>query len=202
MSEILENLFGSRAKTRLLRFFLLNPGKEFQFDDIVKRNMITRSIARKELHSLCKIKVILQRSKKGIKTYVMNVNFSFYPELRNLFVKSNIYPQCKSLGKVKNIGEVKLALISGTFLNYPKSKVDMVLVADNVSRVKLRNLMNGLEVEIGKEISYVLMGSDELKYRINMMDRFLMSFLEGPHDEIVNKVPGLKNFVSRSSGSR
>lgn len=197
MSETLDILFGSRTKTRLLRFFLLNPDREYALDDIIRKNMISKPDGVKELSSLERIKFIIKRRRAGKRFFMLNSQFSFYPELRGLIVKSNIYPQSNSLGKIKNIGDVKLALVSGTFLNYPKSKVDLLVVADNVSRVRLKNVMNNLEAEIGKEVSYALMTSEELKYRMNMMDRFLMGFLEGPHDEIINKVPILKRFTAR-----
>jgi len=40
MSEILENLFGSKSKTRLLRFFMQNPEQEYLQSEIAKRNML------------------------------------------------------------------------------------------------------------------------------------------------------------------
>lgn len=196
MSQILEILFGSRTKARLLRFFLQNPETEFTLAETAKKNLVNKGAARKELNVLKNIRFVLERMKKGKKHYLLNRNFPFYPELRSLIVKSNIYPQCRSLGKVKSIGEVKLALASGTFLNYPRSKADFLIVANHVSRSKLGNLIKNLEAEIGKEISYVLMDNDEFQYRLNMMDRFLLGFLEGPHDEIVNKLPKLKRFIA------
>lgn len=196
MSEILEVLFGSKVKARLLRFFLQNPDNEYPLGEITKKNLINKFQAKKEIHNLTGIKFIIERTKSGKKFYILNRSFPFYPELRSLIIKSNIYPQCKSLGKVKNIGEVKLAVASGIFLNYPRSKADMVLVANNVSRGKLKNLMKNMEAEIGKEISYVLMNNDEFKYRLNMMDRFLLDFLEGPHNEIINKIPRLRQFIA------
>ena len=196
MSIILETLFGSKTKTRLLRFFLHNPDQEFSISEIVKRNLTSKSQTRKELIILKKIGFLVERTKKGKKIYYLNMNFPFYPELKNLIVKSNIYPQCKSLGKVSSIGDVKLALISGIFLNYPKSKADFLIVANHVSRAKLNNLVKNLEAEIGKEVSYVMMSSEEFKYRMDMMDRFLMDFMEGPHDEIINKIPKLKRFIA------
>jgi len=57
-------------------------------------------------------------------------------------------------------------------------------------------LVKNLEAEIGREVSYVMMSSEEFKYRMDMMDRFLMDFMEGPHDEIINKIPKLKRFIS------
>jgi len=196
MSEILENLFGSRSKTRLLRFFLQNPEQEYDMSEIAKRNMLKPSIVRPELENLRKIKFVIRRTKHGKNSYVLNQNFAFYPELKNLVSKDNIYPQSKSLSKVKDIGNIKLAAISGAFINYHKSKVDMILVGDGVSRAKLRNLMNSLEAEIGKEVDFVIMNGEEFKYRLNMLDKFILEFLEGPHEEVINKITGLRRFIA------
>ncbi len=197
MSEILENLFGSREKARLLRFFLQNPEKEFQFQEIINKTMLRSLATRKELNVLLKIKFVLLRKKKNKILYVLNQNFDFYPELKNLIAKSNVYPQCKSLDKVEKIGNMKYAAISGVFINYHKSRADMILVVEDVSRSKLKSLMKNLEAEIGKEINFVLMNLEEFKYRLNMLDKFLLEFFEGPHEELVNKIPGLKQFIAK-----
>jgi hypothetical protein len=196
MSELLESLFGSKERARLLRFFLQNPETMFEFSEIVKKNMLQRGKTKSELANLLKIKFIIKRVKKGRASYQINANFSFYPELKNLIVKSNVYPQCKSLARLSQIGNMKLAAISGVFLNYDKSKADMILVGDNISKARLKNLMNTLEAEIGKEISFVLMNMDEFKYRLNMLDKFVLEFLEGPHEEVINKISGLKRFIA------
>jgi hypothetical protein len=57
--------------------------------------------------------------------------------------------------------------------------------------------MSSLESEIGKEISFVLMTMEEFKYRLNMLDKFILEFLEGPHEEIINKISGLKRFIAQ-----
>ncbi|MEK7598414.1 MAG: hypothetical protein AAB487_01625 [Patescibacteria group bacterium] len=196
MSEILENLFGSKSKSRLLRFFLQNPEHEYALQEIAKRNMLKTSAVRGELENLRKIRFILKRRKKGKNSYLLNQKFAFYPELKNLISKDNIYPQSKSLSRVKDIGNIKLAAISGAFINYHKSKADMILVGDGISRAKLKNLMNGLEAEIGKEIDFVLMSGEEFKYRLNMLDKFILEFLEGPHEEIINKISGLRRLIT------
>jgi hypothetical protein len=195
MSDVLENLFGSRERARLLRFFLQNPDQNFDFDEIIKKNMIRRSKTKSELNNLYKIKFIFKKSKQGKIFYQLNQNFNFYPELKNLVAKANVYPQCQSLGKIGKLGNMKFAAISGVFINYPKSKADMILVGDGTSKARLKNLMNSLEAEIGKEINFVLMTMDEFKYRLNMLDKFILEFLEGPHEELINKVSGLRQFI-------
>ena len=196
MAEILEFLFGSKVKARLLRFFLMNPEQEFNMGEVSDKNMFKGTQARRAINEFKRNKFILERKKNGPKCYILNQKFPFLIELKGLFVKSNIYPQCSSLDKLRTIGDVKLALISGIFLNCAKSKADMVLVVNNVNRSKLKNLMASIEAEVGREISYVLMNSEEFKYRLDMLDRFLLDFLEGPHDELINKIPRLKLFIS------
>lgn len=197
MSEILEQLFGSRERARLLRFFLQNPDHQYEFGDIIRKNMIKSNPAKHELLSLVNMKFAIKRTKKGKNYYELNQEFNFYPELKNLVAKSNVYPQCKSLGKISGLGSVKLAVISGVFISYPKSKADMIIVGDGISKAKLKNLMGSLEAEIGKEINFVLMTMDEFKYRLNMLDKFVLEFLEGPHEEIINKITGLKQFIAK-----
>jgi hypothetical protein len=158
--------------------------------------MLRNSKVKSELLNLFKIKFVLIHVRKGTKYYTLNQDFVFYPELKNLIAKDNIYPQSKSLKRIKDIGNVKLALISGAFINYHKSKADMILVADDISRSKLKNLMNNLEAEIGKEVDFAMMTGEEFKYRLNMLDKFILEFLEGPHEEVINKITGLRQFIA------
>jgi hypothetical protein len=197
MSEVLESLFGSKERARLLRFFLQNPELAFEAEEVIKKNMVNSARAKVELNSLAEIKFVLKRKKKGKYTYQLNQCFNFYPELKNLIAKSNVYPQCKSLERVGKIGNIKLAVISGVFINYAKSKADMIIVGDAVSHAKLKNLMEILEAEIGREINFVLMTMDEFKYRLNMLDKFVLEFLEGPHEEVINKITGLRQFIAK-----
>jgi hypothetical protein len=175
---------------------LLNSDKEYTIKEVALKNMIPVVATRKEIGDLKKIKFVSEHTRKGVKYYMLDQTFHFYLELKNLFARSTFSPQFKSLSRIKNIGDVKLVLLSGIFINYPKSKVDMILVVNNVSRAKLKNLMSGLEAEVGKEISFVMMNSDEFKYRLDMLDRFLLDFMEETHIAFIDKIPGLKRFIA------
>ncbi len=159
--------------------------------------MLKGAKIRREIEMLVRVKFIIKNTQKGKYYYRLNQDFDFYPELKNLIAKSNTSPQCKSLEKIGNIGNVKLAVISGVFINYHKSKADMIIVGDDIGKAKLKNLMSSLEAEIGKEISFVLMTMDEFKYRLNMLDKFVLEFLEGPNEEVINKIIGLKQFIAK-----
>lgn len=197
MPEIFSQLFESRVKARLIKFFMLNDKHEYSQQEVVQKNKMSSVQITKELNRFEKMKMIVVRAKKGKRFFQTNTGFIFYPELKNLVVKSNTMPECRSLSQIKNLGKVRLALISGVFLNYPKGRADLLLVGDEMSRAKLKHLLENLEAEVGKEINYSFMSSDEFKYRTDMLDKFIMEFLEGPYEEIICKVPNLKEIANR-----
>lgn len=193
---ILETMFGSKVRARVIRFFLLNSDKEYSSAEVSEKTMLPRTEVSRELIRLEKIKFVTEKSRAKKKVFVINPEFPFHSELQSLVSKLGVRAQSQVFRKLKLIGEVKLILISGLFLNYPKSKADMILVVNNVNRAKLKHALAHLEAEVGREISFMLMGSEELQYRLNMLDRFLIEFLEGPYEEVVNRVPELKRFIA------
>jgi hypothetical protein len=196
MIDIFETLFGSKAKVRMLRLFLLNAEKEFSAEEIAEKTLLRKAESTRELHQFVKIKLVHERTRKGKKVYATNPNFPFFVELHGLFAKSDVDVQSKAFQKLSGVGEVRLVLVSGVFINYAKSKADMILVVNSLNRTKLKAAMSYLEAEVGRDVRFVLMNSEELQYRLNMMDRFLMEFFEHPHREVINKVPEIKRFVS------
>lgn len=191
MRESIELLFGSKARWRLIKFFLLNEHKEYTIKDLALKNKLDVKDITPILGQLVKARLLDLKQKKKSKVYCTNVEHTFYQELKGLVVRSNIYPQCESLGKIKTLGDVKLSLISGIFINYPKAKTDLLIVGDNISRAKMKHLLEDLEAEMGREINYSLMTLTEFKYRANMVDKFITEVLIEPHEIIVNKVTNL-----------
>lgn len=192
--DVLEGLFGSKTRARMIRFFLLNGEQWYDSAEIALKNKIDKNEVKKALAMLVKIKFLLQKSQKKKYVYSSNKEFSFYSELFNLVLAASRFPQRQSLKRLREIGDVRLVMVSGVFLNYPKGKADLLIVANNVIRKKLAVIMDQTEAEIGKEVRYVLLDMDEFKYRMEMIDRFLMDFFEGPNEEVVNRVPNMKRF--------
>ncbi|MCK5080846.1 MAG: hypothetical protein KAQ63_01670 [Candidatus Moranbacteria bacterium] len=202
MKSELDFLFGSRIRWRLIKFFMLNEKVALNINEILGRNKLgtknTKEEAKKILSQLVNAKFIYPRTIRGQKAYFVNTKYSFYDELKWLVVKSNIYPQCEQLNRVKNLGDVKLGLVSGIFINNKKSKTDLLLVVDSLSRAKFKHLIEDLEAEMGQEINYSLMNLEEFRYRIKMFDKFILEILEQPHEIIMNEVDGIIKEIKRS----
>ncbi len=126
--------------------------------------------------------------------YTLDANFEFFEELRSLILKSSPAEKDNMVKKISNLGRVRLALISGIFLNDPDtadqfdSPADLFIVGDDINRKKLRNFLVSLEAEIGSEVKFTLMNKEEFDYRYGMFDRFVRVLLEGPHEKIINKI--------------
>lgn len=202
MKNSLEALFGSRERWRLIKLFLLNDEELFTVQELAKRNKIDGRKTSSILNQLVKAGFVKQRTKAKKRYFQTNIRFPFFHELKNLVVRSNIYPQCESLGKIKNLGAVKLGLISGVFINHPKAKTDLLIIGDAISRAKMKHLLEDLEAEMGREINYSLMSTSEFKYRTNMFDKFIMDILDSPHEIVVNKMTSeIQQILKSKQGS-
>ncbi len=186
--EILEQLFDSPIKVKLLKLFLRNQDQAFSFSEIIKRIKSNKSSCRRELKKLHDIKFITTRSRVKRKVYSVNPQFDFYGELKSLVLKSSPTSQKKMLKRLKRLGGVKLAVISGTLINVENSRADILLVGDNVNQKKFAALVNDLEADVGKELNYVVMDTAEFNYRFEMFDRFLRDILEQSHEKLINKL--------------
>lgn len=214
MEQILEKLFESVPKVRLLKLFMRNAEGQFTFPEITKRSQLRTQSARKELNKLLKWEIIKTKvvplkyeiikggkSRKKLpkiivktrktRVFYSNPEFKLLSELRDLISKASVATRGKLLKQIRSLGNVKLCLISGTFLNSnggDNSRTDLLLVGDHIKRGKLDNFLASTESELGKTLRYTLMDTEEFKYRLDMYDRFLRDILEYPHEKLINKM--------------
>jgi len=141
----------------------------------------------------------VKRSSKKVKVvnrgrlYTLNSNFEFFQELRALILKASPAEKDHLIKRITDLGRVKLAIISGIFLNYGDSftfnpVADLFIVGDDINKRKLASFLRSLEAEVGKEIKFGLMEKEEFEYRYGMFDRFVRVLLEGPHEKIINRL--------------
>ncbi len=127
--------------------------------------------------------------------YMLDSDFEFFTELRGLILKSSPAEKDRMVKRISHLGRVKLAVVSGIFLNdynnNPEAystEADLFIVGDGINKTKFRTFLKSLEAEVGKEIKFGLMEKDEFEYRYGMFDRFVRVLLEGPHEKLINKL--------------
>lgn len=82
---MLEELFSSKTRARLLRVFFLNSGKSFYQSELKEEEAI--SVIQYELAKLLKLNVITSFMVGNKKYYQVNTKHKAYKELLNLITK-------------------------------------------------------------------------------------------------------------------
>jgi hypothetical protein len=184
----LDALFDSPIRVRLLKLFLYNPDENFESSVISKKLNLRPVQVNRNLDDLVDIKFLNCKNLKGVKTFKVNRGFEFYDELKELVARASPASKEKMLNRLKSLGKIKLALLAGVFINSDTSRVDLLIVGDNIKPAKFNNFIKKLEAEVGKEISYALMTTKEFHYRYDMYDRFIRDLLDFKHEKLINKL--------------
>lgn len=136
-----------------------------------------------------------KKRRKDRNLFALNPDFELFPELRSFILKSSPAEKDKMIKRLNSLGRVKMALITGIFLNNrhdgpirQESKADLFIVGDDIDKRKLTFFLKSLEAEVGKEIKFSMMEKEEFEYRFNMFDRFVREMLEGNHEKLINKL--------------
>lgn len=189
--EALSKLFGSEAKVKIMRLFLFNPETVFDTGEISERAKVEPPKVRREISNLEKMGLVKRRvsnKKKNGHGFVLETQFPYLLQLQNFLINIEPLQPKEIIRKVSKVGNIKLIIIAGVFLQEPESRADLVIVGDAVKKSNLENLMKTLEAEIGKELRYAYFTTEDFKYRISMFDKLVRDILDYPHKKILNKI--------------
>ncbi len=190
--DILDNLFGSRIRVKILKLLFRHYPVDFTVGEQATRIQETHPATKREIYALTKLHLIKKTRTAKIK-YSLNPNFEFFEELKALILKASPAEKNKMVSKILKLGRIKLALVSGVFMNHngivsDNSAADLFILGDNINKNKLRKFLRALEAEVGREVKLSIMDKEEFDYRHGMFDRFVRVLLEGPHEKIINKL--------------
>lgn len=203
--ETLAKLFGGQPRVRIMRLFLLNNDNNFEIDDIVSRSRVTKVNVRKEINSLLamnfiKIKLATKEgsrgSKKKVTAYHLNPLFQYLQPMREILIDPTLLLQEDLPQRFKQIGKIKLMIVSGVFIGNSKSRADVLIVGDKLKKNILQQVVKGLEAEIGKELDYVVFDTEEFKYRIDMYDKLVCDIIDLPHEKLIDNGQ-LSTYISK-----
>lgn len=202
----LEILFGSQARVKLLRFFLFNPQEIFSFDDISRRAKLVRRTARTEMNALERADVIKKKSKyeegangkkKKIQGYALNDKFPQLASLQTFLFETAPIDGKTLLKHVRKAGKLDFVAATGIFMREFDRRVDVLIGAKKLSPTKVENAIRSLEAELGIEIRFAFLETEDLLYRVGMCDKLTRDVFDYPHQILVDRVE-VRNELKRS----
>ncbi len=202
MIDPLAILFGNQARVKLLRFFLFNPSQEFSFDDISRRAKLVRRTARTEINALERAEVIKRKSlyvkhkTKDIKVrtvgYALNDKFPQLSSLQTFLFETAPINGTTVLKHLRKAGPIDFIACAGIFVREFDRRLDLLVAMKKLSEAKIEVAIRALEAELGIEIRYALLTTEDIKYRVGMYDKLTRDVFDYPHQILVDKI-GVRN---------
>jgi len=196
---MIEQLFGSKTRVKLLQLFYSNPNRAFYGREITRKIDEQINSVRRELANLLSIGIIASDTTNNRLYYEVNQSYEFYEPLQAIFggnapaaeqtgeeEKKPVETPNPERDKIKALGNVEIALYTGQFTRDESSGIDALIVGD-INQHALQKFMTELERQEGKEIRYTVMPTQEFNYRRQIKDRFISTILTSKKQVIIDK---------------
>jgi hypothetical protein len=207
---MIEQLFGSKTRVKLLQLFYSNPNRAFYVREITRKIDEQINSVRRELSNLLSIGIITSDATNNRLYYEVNQEYRHYKPLAMIFggieapaetpakadkkapkkteeaaSKADVAPEHPLAKGFRSLGKVDLALLTGQFTRDEQSGIDVLIVGD-VNQAKADKFMADLEKSENKELRYAVLPLDNYKYRVQINDRFISNVLEAKKQVIIN----------------
>lgn len=200
---MIEQLFGSKTRVKLLQLFYSNPNRSFYVREITRKIDEQINSVRRELANLLSIGIISSDTTDDNNRlyYEVNQTYEFYKPLKAIFgggaapaadddaaPAKAAAPVASSAeqSRIKALGNVEIALYTGQFTRDDSSGIDILIVGD-INQHALAKYVSELEAQEGKEIRYTVMPAQEFHYRRQINDRFVSTVLLSKKQVLVDK---------------
>ncbi len=202
--DTLTALFGNLVKARLLRMFLFNETTPFLMREVILRTRSSAGTVKKELNILVKANIIKKckvskdvevvRGKKMVMKkiqgsgYILNAKFPYLNPIKSLLTVTSLHADETLAKRFTNSGKIKLLVAAGIFIQNWDSRVDLLIVGDDLNLIKIETVIKNIESDIGKEIAYSAFETQDFEYRYGIHDRLVRDVLDYQHVTLVDRL--------------
>ena len=189
---MLEKLFTSRVRVRLLTLFLTHPTEAFYIRQIARLTGETYNNVRQELKNLAQLGLILTERRANAIYYRANVDHFLFPELKRIILKTEAVGD-KLREALSALDDIRAAFIYGSTARgteLASSDIDLMIIGD-VDLEALDAAIDRIEEELGRTVNYTLFDVEEWRERVAQGHAFVTDvlthekiFLIGDEDEL------------------
>lgn len=194
---MVEQLFGSKTRVKLLQLFYSNPNRSFFVREITRKIDEQINSVRRELSNLLNIGIITSETNNNKLYYEVNQKFEYYQPLKEIFgggvkkpakkaaVTDGAADEAEQESGLRSVGHVDLALYTGQFTRDESSGIDLLVVGD-VNPNALQKYVDELEGKENKTIRYTVMTLPDFEYRRQINDRFAVGVINAKKQILVD----------------
>ncbi len=194
---MIEQLFGSKTRVKLLYLFMGNPNRPFYVREITRKVDEQINSVRRELANLLSIGIITSDTSNNKLYYEVNQAYDFYAPLEQMFGSTPTTGESSedTMGATlesgtskfwQSAGQLDLVLYTGVFTRDELAGVDILLVGE-VNKPQVDKLIADLEKQEGKELRFTVMNTEQAVYRSQIKDRFWSNLERSKKQVILDK---------------
>ena len=184
---MLERLFGSRTRVKLLRLFLTNSSTAFYVREISRKVGEQLNSVRRELANLMALGVVATSAHDDKKFYQLNTKFVLADELKAVLLKSQLLLEEDLVRRIRESGKIRYLALTGSFTGAKQAATDIILVG-KVDKGLLLRTVERFQREVGRELNYTLLSTREYNERRSLGDKFLLNILNNPKIVVVDDI--------------
>lgn len=189
---MIDALFGSKTRVKLLHLFLSNPEKSFYVREITRLIDEQINSVRRELSNMLEVGVIISDSADNKLYYGANRQYKYYEPLKQIFSDSDTKRELRQKvelvawkGDVAKLPGLRLAVAAGALVRGSVSPVDLLLVG-SMSANSISAIIKKIERQEHRELRYTVLAYDEFYYRLSVRDKFIMEIINGACSVLVD----------------
>lgn len=192
MTDTLTKLFGSAARVKLLRLFLFNPKQVITLQDAAARAQVSNETARREIQVFLRAGLLDRHPRRNSVHYGLVQSSPYIETLQNLLLNTPVRTN-EMHERLRSAGVLKLIVVSGMFTGEWDASLDLLIVGDRIKERVLQKKIKLLEAEVGKEVRFATLATQDFLYRLNLSDRLLRDVFDYPHTIVYDRLDiGLK----------
>lgn len=175
---MLDKLFTSRVRVRLLTLFLTHPTEAFYIRQITRLTGETYNNVRQELQNLAELGLILGERRANAIYYRANPEHFLFPELKSIILKTEAIGDVLR-EKLATLGNVRVAFVYGSTAKgteLASSDIDLMLIGE-VDLDELNRIVDQIEEELGRTVNYAVFDEGEWRDRVAKRHSFAMDIL-------------------------
>lgn len=195
---MIDALFGSKTRVKLLHLFLNHPGQSFYVREITRIIDEQINSVRRELANMLNVGIITSDSADNKLYYEVNQRYEHYVPLRAIFADAPMEAPVAHEAEVtwqsylKELSGVRIALLAGILVKGSSSSIDILLVGE-VPAARFQKIMKQIEKTEGRELNYTMISYDEFYYRLSVRDKFITEIIGGKHAVLIDTDNMLNN---------
>jgi DNA-binding transcriptional ArsR family regulator len=194
---MIDKLFGSKTRVKLLHLFMNHPGQSFYVREITRLIDEQINSVRRELSNMLEVGIITSDTADNKLYYQANQRYEFYKPLRAIFAgeamgseeesaDATLNPNQNQVDIIADIPSVRLAVFAGVLVKGSTAPIDIIVVG-NGSTAKIKAAIAMIEKLEGRELNYSILPYDEFYYRLSVRDKFITEVLASKHTVAVDK---------------